>query len=121
MKLLPFLFLVVVSVTYLVAQAPSQTSTQTGIVQGIVTRDGTTEPIPDVQITISVMGGPGAVTYLSPTGDIGTMTPQTGSSCWISLHVEGRGIASGNSRRRTAGSSRHCPQWLDTAATAHRD
>ena len=65
MKLLSIMLLIAVSVTYLFSQAPTQTLPQRGIVQGIVTRDGTNDPIPDVQITVGVVGGPGIVTYTS--------------------------------------------------------
>jgi hypothetical protein len=92
MKLFPILLLTAVSATYLFSQAPTQTLPQRGTVQGIVTRDGTNDPIPDVQITIGVVGGPGIVTVTGPTGEILTMTPENGQQL---LDAVARGNARG--------------------------
>ena len=92
MKLFALLFLTVASVTYLFPQALPQASAQKGVVQGIVTRDGTNDPIPDVQITVSVRGGPGIVSFTGPTGEILTMTPQNGQQL---LDAVARGGARG--------------------------
>jgi hypothetical protein len=92
MKLLPIMLLIAVSVTYLFSQTPTQTTPQRGIVQGIVTRDGTNDPIPDVQITVGVAGGPGIVTVAGPNGEVLTMTPENGQQL---LDAVARGNARG--------------------------
>jgi hypothetical protein len=96
MKLLPIMLLIAVSVTYLFSQAPPpQTVPPRGIVQGMITRDGTNDPIPDVQITVGVVGGPGVVTVTGPNGEILTMTPQNGQQL---LDAVARGNARGLSQ-----------------------
>ena len=92
MKILPIVLLIAVSATYLFSQAPTQTLPQRGIVQGIVTRDGTNDPIPDVQITVGVVGGPGVVSVTGPGGEILTMTPENGQQL---LDAVARGNARG--------------------------
>jgi protocatechuate 3,4-dioxygenase beta subunit len=92
MKLFPIMLLTAVSVTYLFSQGAPQSSRQTGIVQGVVTRDGTNDPIPDVQVTVGVIGGPGIVTVTGPTGELLTITPENGQQL---LDAASRGAARG--------------------------
>jgi len=92
MKLLPILFLTAVTIPCLFLQAAPQAPRQTGIVQGIVTREGTNDPIPDVQINVDVAGGPGIVSVTLQTGELVTLTPQDGQQL---LDVVARGAARG--------------------------
>ncbi|HLQ78109.1 MAG TPA: carboxypeptidase-like regulatory domain-containing protein, partial [Terriglobia bacterium] len=92
MKLFPIVLLITLTGTYLLPQAAPQTPRLTGIVQGTVTRENSVEPIPDVQITVDVAGGPGAVTITGPTGELITITPQNGQQL---LDAVARGGARG--------------------------
>jgi hypothetical protein len=92
MKLFPIMLLTAATGTYLFSQAAPQAPRQTGIVQGTVTRENSNDGIPDVQITVDVAGGPGAVTITGPTGELITITPQNGQQL---LDAVARGNARG--------------------------